>query len=274
MSALPPVTHEHYERYEHEGLSYQKPFHYYISQHVNTFDYAFRKPTKHDFIKDNSTFSEVEIVRLDRHHAGAYHAMLRVEVTAVYSAANQWNAGTSPEPMPTTLPDDKVALLGIGPPPIPPFSMLTSNYLELAGELCHIEHRIRTVQSYTLALRAWIAKAKHMCVVRAIPAHIWKFEEGFVLPFIFTYRPLCIHDSLGGGVPISSVPFAREFPKFTLSACPPAPPPSTSSETESYSPEFDFGDLEYPPVKKRKVEEIEINGKRLYATVVDSDDEA
>ncbi|KAF8460464.1 hypothetical protein JB92DRAFT_2839226 [Gautieria morchelliformis] len=105
----------------------------------------------------------------------------------ILAAANDWNGETAEKPLPLTIPDEKLAEIGLPHPPFPPIYQLTYNFLLLPESPDVIRGRLTTWQDNSRQLAAWIRKAKLKTAV--LPKTSWKWPT--------PPTPACFDDSDG-----------------------------------------------------------------------------
>jgi len=125
-------------------------------QHSANFDHY--RPRKFDFIYLDSPTNEYAVLRSDL--ASCYWETLKMKGRYILSAANDWNSESALEPLPVTIPEDKLKEIGMVHPPFPPIHQLTYNFLLLPERPITIRGWIEMWQENSRQLSTWICKAK------------------------------------------------------------------------------------------------------------------
>ncbi|KAF8506257.1 hypothetical protein JB92DRAFT_2832963 [Gautieria morchelliformis] len=152
-------------------------------QHSSEFD--FYRPGKFDFIFLDHPEEVYAVLRHDL--ASCFWESLKMKGRYILAAANDWNGETAENPLPLTIPDEKLAEIGMPHPPFPLIHQLTYNFLLLPESPDVIRGRLATWQDNSRQLAAWIRKAKLKTAVLA--KSLWKWPT--------PPTPTCFNDSDG-----------------------------------------------------------------------------
>ncbi|KAF8503044.1 hypothetical protein JB92DRAFT_2833505 [Gautieria morchelliformis] len=138
-------------------------------QHSSEFD--FYRPGKFDFIFLDHAEEQYAVLRHDL--ASCFWESLKMKGRYILAATNDWNGETAEKPLPLTIPDEKLAEIGMPHPPFPPIYQLTYNFLLLPESPDVIRGRLTTWQDNSRQLAGWIRKAKLKTTVLAKSSWKW-----------------------------------------------------------------------------------------------------
>jgi hypothetical protein len=140
---------------------------FYPFQHTSNFDYY--RPCHFDFCFLNPPHEGMAVLRNDL--ASACWESLKMKNRYIMAAAHGWKGDGEDEPLPMTIPAEKLVEIGMIYPPFPPVPQLAHNFLLLPESPSTIRARLAMWQENSRQLAAWISKAKLHCAL--IPNCSW-----------------------------------------------------------------------------------------------------
>jgi hypothetical protein len=138
-------------------------------QHTANFD--FYRPGNFDFITLKTPTQDYAALRSDL--AVCFWETLKMKGRYILAAANNWDGSVATEPLPFTIPSEKLREIGMVHPPFPTLHELTYNTLLLPEELPVLRRRIEHWQQNSKQLSAWIARAKINCARLPNCSWVW-----------------------------------------------------------------------------------------------------
>ena len=158
MAHYPEISAVDFSLRVENGRVFQNPVRVpsYAYQHTGNFDYYQLSP--HDFIPCEGPGPTRFVLR--KGLAYSLWETVQMKVKYILAAAHNWNGQENTNPLPTTLPANKITEIGMPPPPFPDPMLLSANLFLADEDPEVIRYWVKLWQGISLSLSAWIAKAK------------------------------------------------------------------------------------------------------------------
>ena len=127
------------------GFQFTANFDYYTP---SPFDFKFLDAPDNNFAVMRSTL------------AGAIWETLKMKGRYILAAAHGWDPDTATDPLPISLPEEKLKEIDMISPPFPSVYQLTYNFFEFPAPMKTILEWVESWQERSRRLSAWICKAK------------------------------------------------------------------------------------------------------------------